>query len=154
MQLTDFLFLTEGAREIGDGKYKSRCPAHEDHVASLSISEGRYGDRIVLFCHAGCPTREILQSLGLGLRDLYYNRFSKRQSPKAKADRFSYTKTLEAAGKTKAEDLTAEEYRLVLEECVAHALHIPLHRDRAEQFRQLPNGYWPQLNGNSVPLLT
>ncbi len=40
------------------------CPAHDEHEPSLSIREGE-GGRVLLKCHAGCDTREIIHNLGL-----------------------------------------------------------------------------------------
>lgn len=52
------------------GGYSARCPAHEDHIASLSVSEGDDG-RVLLHCHAGCPTDAIVDAIGLSLKDLF-----------------------------------------------------------------------------------
>src|SRR5262245_15640896 len=56
-------------RRAGGG-YSSRCPAHEDNVPSLSISEGREG-RVLMRCHAGCRAEEVVARLGLHLHDLF-----------------------------------------------------------------------------------
>jgi 5S rRNA maturation endonuclease (ribonuclease M5) len=56
------------ARQSGQG-WIARCPAHEDRRASLSISPGR-DDRVLLKCHAGCPTEAVVAALGLHLSDL------------------------------------------------------------------------------------
>ena len=48
----------------------AKCPAHEDRVASLSVSEGRDG-RALIKCHAGCTTQTIVAALGLTLADLF-----------------------------------------------------------------------------------
>jgi hypothetical protein len=47
-----------------------QCPAHPDHKASLSVSEGRDG-RAVLHCHAGCETQNVLAALRLDWPDLF-----------------------------------------------------------------------------------
>jgi hypothetical protein len=47
-----------------------QCPAHQDHKASLSVSEGRNG-RAVLHCHVGCPTEAVLVALRLDWPDLF-----------------------------------------------------------------------------------
>ena len=44
--------------------WSARCPGHNDHVASLSVSEGD-GGRALLFCHAGCSYQDISAALGL-----------------------------------------------------------------------------------------
>ena len=51
-----------------NGGYRARCPAHDDHNPSLSITL-RNG-RILLHCFAGCSLESILDKLGLTVRDL------------------------------------------------------------------------------------
>ena len=58
-----------GAKRSGKG-WIAKCPAHEDRSPSLSITEGRDG-RVLIKCHAGCPTVDIVGTVGLGLRDLF-----------------------------------------------------------------------------------
>lgn len=50
-------------------QWKAKCPAHEDRQPSLSIAQGEDG-RALLKCHAGCSTEEIVQEIGLSMRDL------------------------------------------------------------------------------------
>ena len=55
-------------RPTGNG-WQARCPAHEDHNASLSISEG-LGGRTLLKCHANCTFDQIVSAAGLSKSDL------------------------------------------------------------------------------------
>jgi 5S rRNA maturation endonuclease (ribonuclease M5) len=48
----------------------ARCPAHDDHNPSLSFAEGDDG-RALIKCHAGCETEEVVEALGLEMRDLF-----------------------------------------------------------------------------------
>ena len=48
--------LLDGVRKSGSG-WSARCPAHEDHSPSLSISEGDDG-RVLLHCFTGCTTED------------------------------------------------------------------------------------------------
>lgn len=48
----------------------ARCPAHEDHVASLSVRLGDDG-RVLVHCHAGCTLDDVLGALGLSVADLF-----------------------------------------------------------------------------------
>ncbi|MDD5677884.1 MAG: DUF5906 domain-containing protein, partial [Kiritimatiellae bacterium] len=57
------------AQRNGNG-WSAHCPAHEDRNASLSISEGRDG-RVLLHCHANCPTEQIVAAMGLKMGDLF-----------------------------------------------------------------------------------
>ena len=45
----------------------ARCPAHEDKMPSLSVTEGADG-RVLVHCHAGCPQEAVVAALkDLGL---------------------------------------------------------------------------------------
>ena len=59
-----------GVRGGPDGQYVALCPAHEDHSPSLSIAVGRDG-RILITCHAGCRTIDVLRALDLCWNDLF-----------------------------------------------------------------------------------
>ena len=41
--------------------WMAKCPAHEDNNPSLSIRE--VDGKVLLHCHAGCPQREVIESL-------------------------------------------------------------------------------------------
>lgn len=69
MTLDDFLDRLEQVRSAGGG-YVALCPAHEDTSPSLSVSEGDEG--ILVKCHAGCSSEDIVGALELELRDLFY----------------------------------------------------------------------------------
>ena len=55
-------------KKSGTG-WSSRCPAHEDRRASLSIDEGGDG-RALVHCHAGCTADAICDAVGLRVADL------------------------------------------------------------------------------------
>jgi putative DNA primase/helicase len=57
----------------GTDGWTARCPAHSDHVNSLSIGEGSDG-KALLFCHVGCDINQIVDSLGIRVRDLFPSR--------------------------------------------------------------------------------
>lgn len=57
------------AKRKGNG-WMARCPAHDDHNASLSITEGRDG-RTLVYCQAGCGLDTVLSAKGLSKRDLF-----------------------------------------------------------------------------------
>ena len=67
-----------GVRQTG-GQHLARCPAHDDHKASLSVTEGADG-RVLLCCHAGCSTKEVVEAMELAMSDLFptkHSRFGK-----------------------------------------------------------------------------
>jgi hypothetical protein len=58
------------ARQAGPGRWRARCPAHDDRSPSLSISEGANG-RILLNCFARCDLSEIVHAIGIQISDLF-----------------------------------------------------------------------------------
>jgi DNA primase len=60
----------KGVRKVGAHRFAARCPAHDDRRPSLSIAEGD-GGRVLMYCHAGCDTGDIVKALGLDMTDLF-----------------------------------------------------------------------------------
>jgi hypothetical protein len=50
-------------KDAGQSKAQAQCPAHDDGRASLSIGPRRDGKGIVIHCHAGCATPDILAAV-------------------------------------------------------------------------------------------
>jgi hypothetical protein len=59
----------EQVRRAGGG-WVARCPAHKDRSPSLSVREGADG-RVLVYCHAGCRTEDVVAAIGLSMRDLF-----------------------------------------------------------------------------------
>jgi hypothetical protein len=59
----------QGVHRSGAG-WMARCPHHDDRQASLSVTEGADG-RVLLHCHAGCATADVVTSAGLAWVDLF-----------------------------------------------------------------------------------
>ncbi|GIV03996.1 MAG: hypothetical protein KatS3mg015_2826 [Fimbriimonadales bacterium] len=69
MKFDHFLGLLDSpVRKSGNG-YVTNCPAHDDRRASLSLRESEDG-KILIKCHAGCPTESVLAALGLTFADI------------------------------------------------------------------------------------
>lgn len=68
MEITEVLAKFENPKKSGNG-YQVRCPAHDDRVASLSISNG--GGKILLCCQAKCSTEAVVAALGMRMADLF-----------------------------------------------------------------------------------
>lgn len=49
--------------------HKAQCPTHQDRKPSVKIDPAHNGG-VVLYCHAGCPTEQVMADLGLTLLDL------------------------------------------------------------------------------------
>lgn len=59
-----------GFKVAGKNQWQARCPSHDDRKASLSISIGD-DRRILLNCKAGCKTADVLDKVGLSMKDLF-----------------------------------------------------------------------------------
>jgi hypothetical protein len=64
-----FLGGLDRVRHSGTG-WTARCPAHDDKWPSLSIAEGRDG-RVLMHCHAGCRTEDIVAAIDFSMVDLF-----------------------------------------------------------------------------------
>jgi len=69
MTADDIAVLLPGARRTSNG-WEANCPAHDDRKASLSIHQEPDG-KVLMDCHAGCDTKDVLAKLGLSWRDLF-----------------------------------------------------------------------------------
>lgn len=65
--------LATAGSKITNGGSAATCPAHEDHAPSLSIGQRRDRDGVLIQCHAGCQTDDVLAVLGLTPADLFDN---------------------------------------------------------------------------------
>lgn len=79
MKETAFERVTRSLREAGcrvvergGQRAESTCPVHDDSNPSVSIT-GIQG-RVLVYCHAGCSTAAIMETLWLSLADLYDDR--------------------------------------------------------------------------------
>ena len=70
MRLPELHALLPGAQRIGRTGFRAPCPAHGGKSQTLSVSEGSDG-RLLLKCFAECTTADVLDALGLELRDLF-----------------------------------------------------------------------------------
>ena len=85
--------VARGKRPRGnDQGWTSLCPAHEDSTPSLSIGVGQ-DDRVLIHCHAGCHTTDILATLDLTTTDLF-NGTSANGATKIEDARYPYVDEL------------------------------------------------------------
>ncbi len=70
MTLEDLVARLEGVRRSGRG-WMARCPAHDDHTPSLSVSEGDRG--LLLRCWVGCELSAICAAIGITTRQLFFD---------------------------------------------------------------------------------
>lgn len=57
--------------------WQALCPSHGDKTPSLVITELLDGT-VLIKCWSGCTAQEVVQSIGLGLKDLFKPTHSKR----------------------------------------------------------------------------
>ena len=87
MYIEEIVKALLGCKKISKNSYQALCPSHDDNKASLTITDA--GDKILLYCHAGCNTSDILKKLGLSEKDLFNN---KQNNQKAKLiEEYFYT---------------------------------------------------------------
>ena len=66
-----FLDRFQKVKQTGSNQYICRCPAHADKTASLSIRDDTmHSGKILLKCHAGCNTKDILTEIGCTMKDI------------------------------------------------------------------------------------
>ena len=70
----------EGVKQSGHNRWTARCSAHEDRSPSLSIRETDEGI-LRIKCFAGCGGAEIMNAVGLELKDLYPEPLKHRSAP-------------------------------------------------------------------------
>ena len=62
--------LLKKVRQVKPSHWEACCPSHDDKSPSLKVSEAEDG-RLLLKCWAGCTASEIVDAVGLALRDLF-----------------------------------------------------------------------------------
>ncbi len=82
--IQEILTHFQGVQRRGDGCYQCRCPAHPDKEPSLSITEKN--GKVLIHCHAGCSTADILTAAGLTFEDLGGN--EKESSTREQLERY------------------------------------------------------------------
>jgi hypothetical protein len=61
----------DGVKQVGHGRWRARCPAHDaKNPTVLSIGETTDGTTLVK-CFAGCNVSEVVAAVGLELADLF-----------------------------------------------------------------------------------
>jgi hypothetical protein len=121
-----------GGRRTGPGRYQAPCPgtlhARGDRNPSLSICKGRDG-RTLLKCRVGCRTENILNALGLSMRDLFDGPPLSPQQAR-EADRQRQIAEAEAKARRLERRLLADKYRALTQ----------LQHDIAARLARMPEG--------------
>jgi len=77
MHIDEIINRFEKVKKIGDKSYQCLCKSHADKKSSLTITEEN--NKILVYCHAGCTTQQVLSSVGLTEKDLFNNVQQKTQ---------------------------------------------------------------------------
>ena len=114
-----FIQRLDGLRG-SNGRYQSKCPAHQDRSPSLSIKEAQDG-RVLIHCHAGCEVSDVVESVGLTLGDLFPD--DTRAKPIPQKQDFEGEKFyIDLARKVKAEGNHLDPITLNRVELAAHRI--------------------------------
>ena len=81
-KLQNFLAKLNKVKKTGTDQWQASCPAHNDNVASLSVSLG--DNKINFHCHAGCGGDEILSAINLSWSDIYFDDNNGRKKKESK----------------------------------------------------------------------
>lgn len=85
----------EAVKPAGPSRWSARCPAHPDRTPSLSIRETDDGI-LLIKCWAGCGAAEIVEAIGLELRDLFPQPLNTSRAPFRPGQRWLPKDVLEA----------------------------------------------------------
>lgn len=130
----------EGVEETASG-YKACCPAHEDRTPSLYISEAGDG-KVLLKCHAGCDSADIVHAMGLEWPDLFPDEIDASWTPWDGTEVEAYTYT-DARGEPLYQVVRFEmrdpSHPAYGEKKFLQRAYLPGHPDAGE--RGCPDGY-------------
>lgn len=92
INIDEFLVYFDGKKQRIKNGYNVVCPCHLDNTPSLSITSD--SDKILLHCHAGCSTEDILNEIGLTLKDLFTNPIENKSNWVNKIENFKNKKVI------------------------------------------------------------
>ncbi len=75
------LSMLDGVKQIGENRFKAKCPAHVDNDPSFFVTEIDNG-KILMHCFSGCSKQAIVDALGITLSDLMGPLTHHRYSPR------------------------------------------------------------------------
>ncbi|MGM9936133.1 MAG: phage/plasmid primase, P4 family, partial [Candidatus Ornithomonoglobus sp.] len=68
ISLRDIAGRFDGVHWRGKNQFQCSCPCHADNEPSMTITEEN--NKVLIHCHAGCKTADILQAVGLTFADI------------------------------------------------------------------------------------
>jgi hypothetical protein len=106
--LNRLLEQAENVRYAGEG-YRADCPNGHRSRGSLAIKESDEGS-VLLHCHSGCSSLEVLHGLGLEMKDLFPQQNINRMSPQ---ERKEYSQKVQYSAMISALELVPPEMTIV-----------------------------------------
>ena len=82
--IEDLLEKLHKVKQSGQG-WTALCPAHPDSTPSLTVGKGA-GGKVLVNCHRGCTTNEIVAAVGMSIQDLFPDRIEKHTATEALYD--------------------------------------------------------------------
>lgn len=70
MKFDEIVERFKSPKRVNNNSIKAKCPYHNDSKASLSLTYDEASGKTLIYCHAGCDTKEILNLVGLTWSDL------------------------------------------------------------------------------------
>jgi hypothetical protein len=141
------------AQRIGTGRWKARCPAHNDRSPSLSIREGD-GGRVLVLCRAGCSLDAILAALKLVKRDLFAGPPpTPAQTAAIQAAREAHQQVARAERKARLAALNqVEKWKAIMNGLGAKLAHLPDNDVRGAELTRLFHAANDRLHAAEVEL--
>ena len=90
--MTDLLFSTVAAIEVycsmpslkSTKGFRLQCPAHQGKDRNLFVGDG--DNRLIIICHSHhCDPKDIMESVGLTISDVFYEKLNPKQAKEYKA---------------------------------------------------------------------
>ena len=82
LAVNNILSRLDKVRPNGENKWVACCPSHKDKTPSLSIKLIP-DSRILMHCHAGCYTEDIVGAIGVPMTDLFLDGSTPKSKPKS-----------------------------------------------------------------------
>jgi hypothetical protein len=73
MTVDNLLARLDKVKQTGNGRWLACCPAHDDRSPSLTIRQTDDGT-VLVKCWSGCGAADVVQAVGLSLKDLFQDR--------------------------------------------------------------------------------
>lgn len=94
MAIDRLLQKLERVRRTSDGRWRAKCPAHNNRGQSLSIRDD--GGKVLIHCFGGCETGDVLAAVGMTASDLFPPRVDTFEP--GKRDRWAQAEVWRAVG--------------------------------------------------------